>query len=121
MSDWWSKKLAGENPAPARPNLPPVTSPIQFPQTTTHVNTSQQPVAQTPAESLPPDATLSDYLRSNATKGGKAARNETATCPDCGGHYLFSRGASGGMNPAPRCYECGWNGMYSQADQSTWS
>lgn len=121
MSDWWSKKLAGEKPSPARPNLPPVTAPIQFPQTTPQVYPQQPSTPQAPADSLPPDATLSDYLKSNASKGGQAARKETASCPECGGRYVFSRGASGGMNPAPRCYECGWNGMYSQADQSTWS
>ena len=121
MSDWWSKKLAGETPAPSRPNLPPVTSPIQFPAQAQPATVPQQATPQAPAESLPEGATLSDYLRSNASKGGKATRSETASCPECGGRYVFSRGASGGMNPAPRCYECGWNGMYSQADQTSWS
>lgn len=123
MSDWWSKKLAGEKPTPPRPNLPPVTAPINFPQTVqpsypAQVNTPQQSPTQ---DSMPADATLSDYLKSNATKGGKATRNETMMCPECGGRYVFSRGSAGGLNPAPRCYECGWNGIYSQAEQSNWS
>lgn len=125
MSDWWSKKLAGEKPTPQRPNLPPVTAPIQFPQTVVQTQPQtyeqQATATQAPVESLPPDATLSDYLKSNLSKGGQATRKETMACPECGGRYVFSRGASGGMAPAPRCYECGWNGMYSQADQTTWS
>lgn len=118
MTDWWTKKLAGEKPTPPRTNLPPVQAPLNF----TPTQTTQTPsaVAVNPTV-LPDDATLSDYLRSGATKGGQAARKENATCPACGGNYLFSRGGVSSINPAPRCYECGWNGMYEQADQSSWT
>lgn len=118
MTDWWSKKLAGEKPTPPRTNLPPVQAPIGFPQTQTP--NSSGAVVSNP-NVMSEDATLSDYLRSSATKGGVAARKETSTCPQCGGGYVFSRSGASSVNPAPRCYECGWNGMYAQADQSTWS
>jgi predicted RNA-binding Zn-ribbon protein involved in translation (DUF1610 family) len=116
MTDWWSKKLAGEKPTPPRTNLPPVQTPLNFQQT----NTSSGAVVSNP-NVMSEDATLSDYLRSSATKGGAAARKETSTCPECGGNYVFSRSGVSSVNPAPRCYECGWNGMYAQADQSSWS
>jgi predicted RNA-binding Zn-ribbon protein involved in translation (DUF1610 family) len=119
MSDWWSKKLAGETPTPSRPNLPPVQAPIGFPQV--YPSNQQTGAVVSNPNVMPEDATLSDYLRSNATQGGKAARTEKASCPECGSNYLFTRTGTSAMNPAPRCYECGWNGMYSQADQSSWS
>lgn len=55
-------------------------------------------------------------------KGGEAMRKEgNMTCPECGSIYVFSRTGRGqntmvnGAAPAPRCYECGWNGLYDQA------
>lgn len=116
MSDWWSKKLAGERPTPSRSTLPPVQAPVRFPAPQTPV---QAPVV--PSAPLSEDATLSDYLKAGVTKGGKATRTETAICPECGGNYVFSRNTGTAVNPAPRCYECGWNGLYSQADQISWS
>lgn len=119
MSDWWSKKLAGEKPTTSRTNLPPVQAPIGFPQ----AQQPQQPqdVVSNPAV-LPEDATFSDHLKAGLTKGGQATRTETASCPQCGGRYVFSRGTGAtGLRPAPRCYECGWNGIYSQGDQATWA
>lgn len=124
MSDWWSKKLAGEKPSVPR-TLPPVEAPLRFaPQT-------QQPAtsgSRTPrADEGPEPETLTAFLRSNRTQGGEAARKENITCPDCGSPYVFSRTGRGagttinGAAPAPRCYECGWNGMYDQASQSKWS
>jgi predicted RNA-binding Zn-ribbon protein involved in translation (DUF1610 family) len=119
MTDWWSKKLAGEKPTAPRPNLPPVESPVRFPQAQNPPNrvTSQQPDPNVKPESF------SEALRMGYTKGGEAARQEQ-TCPDCGSGYVFTRAKGNmqnGASPAPRCYECGWNGMYDQASQSAWS
>jgi len=119
MSDWWSKKLAGEPPTPQRSPLPPVQAPVKFPPAQAPQVRQPQPSAS--PEALPEGATLSDYLRTGATRGGKATRTETAICPECGGNYVFSRNTGTAVNPAPRCYECGWNGLYSQADQVSWS
>lgn len=123
MSDWWSKKLSGEKPTPPRPSLPPVNVPMRFPAA---VTAGAQPQQQQ-NDSGPDPETLSEFLRSNKTRGGEATRKETMTCPDCGSPYVFSRTGRGantminGAAPAPRCYECGWNGMYDQASQSSWS
>lgn len=122
MSDWWSKKLAGEKPTPARPSTPPVEVPIRFPQATTQAQQPMQPQAQQPQQEA---SSLSEYLRMGITKGGEAQRRDgNMTCPECGSSYVFSRAkgnTKNGASPAPRCYECGWNGVYSQADQSSWS
>jgi len=123
MSDWWSKKLAGERPTPPRPALPPTEVPIRFPQAPQHQQ-GQQRTAR--SDEGPEPETLSEFLRSNRTKGGEATRKENMTCPDCGSPYVFSRTGRGsgttinGAAPAPRCYECGWNGLYDQANQGNW-
>jgi len=121
MSDWWSKKLAGEKPSTPKFNTPPTNVPMRFPAS---VTAAAQPTTQ----GAPQEAeTLSEYLRMSTTKGGEAARKENLSCPDCGSPYVFSRTGRGqstmvnGASPAPRCYECGWNGMYAQADQGKWS
>jgi hypothetical protein len=62
-------------------------------------------------------------LLMNYWTGGEGTKTETTRCPACGGDHYFSR-ASGTMRgpaPAPMCYSCGYNGMFEQADQSTWS
>lgn len=123
MSDWWSKKLAGEKPTAPRSGLPPVEVPLRF---APHQPATQRGAPQAHDNGHEPE-TLSEFLRSNRTKGGEAARKEDVTCPDCGSPYVFSRTGRGqgtsinGIAPAPRCYECGWNGMYDQASQSSWS
>jgi hypothetical protein len=119
MSDWWSKKLAGEKPTTQRsfehrlPSSVPVTPPVN----PTHTQAPQQP-AQVPQQE---PENLSQALRMGITKGGEGTRRDgNLTCPSCGGHYVFSRSKGntvGGASPAPRCYECGWNGMY---DQGNW-
>lgn len=122
MSDWWSKKLSGEKPSVPRHNLPPVQAPINFPQTP-----RQAPAhVQNPNVSVDPDykpESLSEALRMGVTKGGEATRKEHMTCPECGSPYVFSRSKGnmvGGASPAPRCYECGWNGLYDQASEGSW-
>lgn len=61
-------------------------------------------------------------------KGGEAHRREADMhCPDCGSKHVFSRVTRGanttihGNSPAPRCFECGWTGLYIQGDASNWS
>jgi predicted RNA-binding Zn-ribbon protein involved in translation (DUF1610 family) len=120
MTDWWSKKLAGEKPTAPRPNLPPVDSPVRFPQAQNPPNR----VGNQHPDNAPAPESFSDALRMGYTKGGEAARKETQTCPECGSIYVFTRAkgnTQNGASPAPRCYECGWNGMYDQAAQSSWS
>lgn len=125
MSDWWSKKLAGEKPTVSKQQFThPVThvpAPVQQP--------TQAPVTQTPQpnQSVQQPESFSEALRMGITNGGEATRRDTMTCPACGGNYIFSRtNASGGTNingsaPAPRCYTCGWNGKFQQGDEANWS
>jgi hypothetical protein len=130
MTDWWSKKLAGETPTPQRTYATPPTSlPMQIPATRTQPMQTPQAQAQTqnvldPNRGPTEQVTMGEALR--LWKGGEAMKKEgNMTCPDCGSIYVFSRTGRGagsminGASPAPRCYECGWNGMYSQATQGS--
>jgi len=61
-------------------------------------------------------------------KGGEAMRKEgNMTCPECGSMNVFGRTARAsnttvsGNSPAPRCFECGWNGLYNQAIEGSWA
>jgi len=126
MSDWWSKKIAGDKPTPARTYTTPPTSPaLQFPAT----QQPQQPVQNQnvldPERGATEQINMGDAIR--LWKGGEAARKEgNSTCPECGSIYVFSRTGRGansminGAQPAPRCYTCGWNGRFSQGEQSNW-
>ena len=118
MSSWWEKKLSGDT-EPTKTSLPPTTHrpvlPVFTQQTATPSHTpavQQDPTGQT---------TMGTAIRT--WKGGEAHRRDgNLTCPSCGSKNVFSRSNGGGGTkaPAPRCFECGWNGLYTQADQSSW-
>jgi len=130
-SDWWSKKLSGEKPVTStnrsfNPVIPPTSGTIRFPQP---IIPQQGP--DEPQRVLRPDLdsqaqiTMGEALR--LWKGGEAAKKQgDVTCPECGSPNVFTRSSRAastsiqGKSPAPRCFECGWNGMYDQASQSSW-
>lgn len=123
MSEWWSRKLSNQ-PVPP-PRTPPATPPtgIRFPQSQTAPQPQPQQQAQ-PHPSNDPNGQMTAAEAIRVWKGGEAHRTDTQPCPECGSHLVFSRAKGGTVNgypPAPRCYTCGWNGKYSQADQVSWS
>jgi hypothetical protein len=133
MSDWWSKKIAGESPTPQRTSAtPPVTPAIRFPAQAQPQQQQQMPSNGHPTNVLDPNRAPTEQISMGEAirlwKGGEAHRKEGGmTCPECGSANVFSRVSRGGNTmingaaPAPRCFECGWNGRYSQADQGSWS
>lgn len=130
MSDWWSRRLGDTSPRPAsRPEtVPPVTPPTRF-----GVHVPVQVPAHQPAvtnqrvldENRAPTENISMGEAIRLWKGGEAARREgSMTCPACGSRNVFSRAKGtmvNGATPAPRCFECGWNGIYEQGEQSNWA
>lgn len=131
MSDWWSRRLSDSPQRPAqRPEAsPPVTPPTrwgiqvpaQAPPVQPQVAGNQRVLDENraPTENI----TMGEALR--LWKGGEAARREGGmTCPACGSRHVFSRAKGtmvNGATPAPRCFECGWNGIYEQGEQSSWA
>jgi DNA-directed RNA polymerase subunit RPC12/RpoP len=129
MSDWWSKKLSNPNPsqrsstAPYPSNLPTSVR-LRFPET------QQQPVSpeRITHETLSPNTEIKMGDAIRMFKGGEAMKKEgDARCPDCGSQHVFSRVSRNanttiqGKAPAPRCFECGWTGMYTQAVEGNWA
>jgi hypothetical protein len=124
-SDWYARRLGVTTP-PARgisvgPQAVPSTpAPQPYPST-------PPPAATTVQEPPPPN--LSAFLSSNSSKGGDARRTDgDRRCPNCGSGNLFSQAGQAIMkndgtmvSPSPKCFECGWNGRFAQADQSTWA
>lgn len=130
MSDWWSKKLKGEQASTPQRSLPTsgfrinTVPQTQQPQQVQDVTAHNQPVLD-PNRSPTEQISMSDAIR--LWKGGEAHRKEgDMRCPECGSNHVFKRvgrGANTSINgaaPAPRCFECGWNGKFSQADQGNW-
>lgn len=120
-SDWYAKRLQGDTP-PKRglvvgPPAAPAPAPIQQAHTHTLTDVASEPQS------------LSEFLRSNGTKGSIAARQEGGfTCPSCGSSNVFSQTQQAMMSkdgemvkPNPKCFECGWNGRFTQADQASWA
>lgn len=131
MSDWWSRRLADTSPRPAprQETAPPVTPPTRFgvhvpvqaPAAAPQVHSGNQRLldeTRSPTDQI----SMGDALR--LWKGGEATRREgNATCPSCGSRNVFSRSKGSmvnGATPAPRCFECGWNGIYEQGEQGNW-
>lgn len=135
MSEWWSRQLSNpqQRTAPRQENYssPPVTPPVRFGsvQIPTQHQAPVQPGHQKVLdENRAPNENISMGDAIRLWKGGEAARKQgDMSCPECGSQNIFVRTAKsgntmvGGKSPAPRCFECGWNGMYDQGSQSSWA
>ena len=138
MSDWWADRLAGKavvpKPAPREGSTPTLRFTPQTPQAApleTHPTPQSQYMATNNAvntdQRVDPNGQMSIGEAIRRWQGGEAARKEgNNTCPECGSGNVCSRmakGAGSGINgnaPAPRCYECGWNGIYDQGLEANW-
>jgi hypothetical protein len=127
-ADWYSRRLQSQTPpTPQRSATPPVSPPVRFP---VQVPVQQQAVQPAPANAnlLDPRRAPSDQIPMGEAlrlwQGGEATRREgNLSCPSCGSHLVFSRSKGGisGHAPAPRCFSCGYNGLYDQGDQANWA
>jgi hypothetical protein len=139
MSDWWSDRLAGKAVVPKTvsvregstptlrftPTLPVPTPMEGIPTPQAQYMATQQAIH--PDQRSDPDSQLTMGEAIRLWKGGEAHRKEpNMICPECGSGNVFGRVAKGagtainGAHPAPRCYECGWNGMYDQGMEANW-
>ena len=129
-TDWWSRKLTNTPQAPSRPTSLPSTPPvrigtqIQFPKQFQEAPPQERVLDEQRAPTE--EVSMGDAIR--LWKGGEAHRKEgNMSCPDCGSHNVFGRTAKSGnttiqgKSPAPRCFECGWTGLYHQGDQANWA
>lgn len=129
-ASWWANKL-GQQPQPRYgiPVIPTQPQPVHVPV--------QQPVQQQPPPAHDPnlldptqdrnaEISMGDALR--LWKGGEAHRREGhMECPSCGsktGYTAYSGAGNAqinGQRPRPHCFECGYNGSYTQGLQANWA
>ena len=139
MSDWWADRLAGKEPTqktapePRAGSTPPLNfrnaAPAEPPPTvpTPQAQYMQQQQSLNPELGQDPSGQITMGEAIRTWQGGEAHRKEAGmTCPECGSTNVFGRVAKGsgtainGSHPAPRCYECGWNGLYDQGMEANW-
>ena len=115
---WWSRNMGNGQQAPPPPQPTAYQAPAPPPQ-----QQQQFQVPQQYAQPQQPQVTAENFMQAAAAwQGGEAVRTETQRCPKCGGDHFFSRAnhASRLPPPAPTCMDCGYNGMFEQADSATW-
>lgn len=124
MSSWWDRKL-NNAPQEERRSLPTerVVLPALQQQAQERVMKSPLQHQTNVAQQTDPNGQTNMGSAIRSWKGGEAHRVDgNQTCPRCGGNKVFSRSnaSAGGKVPAPRCFECGWNSLYDQGEQSNW-
>ena len=127
-SSWWAHKLG--NPQPAqRPPTPPVVyqQPAHPAPAPSHHAPAPSPHHGSHHGLLDPSKAPTEQIGMGDAiklwKGGEAwQRDGHVTCPSCGSHLFFSNTKTriNGAPAAPRCYSCGFNGKFEQADQTNW-
>lgn len=124
-SSWWANKLGSPQPQQRQAPTPPVIhhQPSQpshpAPAPTYHHGGHQNLLDPTKA----PTEQIGMGEAIKLWKGGEAMRADGhASCPSCGSHLFFSNTKSriNGASATPRCYSCGYNGRFEQADQTNW-
>lgn len=139
MSDWWAKKLGTpQQQAPSPGGLvigrQPAPAPVQ-PQPVVQQQVVQQPVQpaidpvtgrqQVLDPNQPADAEIGMGDAIRLWQGGQAQRLEGNTqCPNCGsrtGYTNYSATQMHGTRPRPHCFECGYNGQFTQGLESNWA
>lgn len=123
MTSWWERKLTGDKEAP-KTSLPPTTQQYKLPAIQQAAAAAVQQRATPMRNNVDPAGQTDMGTAIRTWRGGEAHRVDGhLSCPRCGSKNIFSRsnGQTMGKAPAPRCFECGWNGLYEQADQVSWS
>ena len=123
-SSWWAKRL-GRADAPQHPQSPgngyvgPSGGSITAAGTQAQMWQERQQSGPPPVMVEDPNSPDGQRLNWRAWTGGKGNREETGTCPNCGGSNFFSRRQNavvtqnGMAAPAPQCFDCSYNGMFT--------
>jgi hypothetical protein len=134
-ASWWANKLGAQQPQqPQRYGIvldrqqpQPVQQPVHVPQPVTPVQAGGRQDVLDPNRAPSEEVSMGEAMR--LWRGGEAHRMEGhLQCPDCGsttGYTAYSGRAAGaarvnGQQPRPHCFECGYNGSFSQGLESNW-
>lgn len=127
-SSWWARKLGTEPQQPA-PQWSP--APVQ----TVPGHAASYPATGPAYQGPPPMGAQTQHIQvtkdnvvalTGLWQGGQGTKTETQRCPQCGSSDYFSRANVSGSkmvntnsgtmaHAAPHCFDCGHNGMYTQA------
>ena len=120
--DWYRNKLAqarGQEPTPQQQAYAPRPSYGMPPQ---QVQPQQFQVTEPPQ--VPSEVAWANKLSQtaiHARRGGKGHLLNPDPCPECGSPHFYSNlGPSRGPQPAPHCWNCGYNGLFEQGMPSSW-
>jgi DNA-directed RNA polymerase subunit RPC12/RpoP len=123
MASWWERKLSGgqeEN----KTSLPPVTKKYTLPALQRQAAASIQNRTTPTRHTIDAQGQTDMGTAIRMWRGGEAhSVDGHLACPRCGSKNMFSRSNGNTLQkaPAPRCFECGWNGLYQQAEQASWA
>lgn len=115
MSDvsWWERALGGAAPSPRAPA--PATQPAGYPQKAVRWQPQYPPTGPRQEVEAPQPEGDSDDNWNRVRRQGYVDKAPTNTgrvgaCPSCGGSNLFRRKGPLGIEAAPLCTDCGYNG-----------
>lgn len=112
-------------PAGYQPSYPP----SGYPQARQAPQQPQQQAPQQPQQPPPmvqpgePVTIENLWEKMKQWRGGQAHKSDYGPCPQCNGNHYSSRDgamARRGPPPAPHCFDCGYNGMFTQGMASSW-
>lgn len=135
-TDWYRNKLAqmrghgqpqARQPQPSYPpqGVPQYGQPQQVPQygQPQQFQPQQGQAPFDPNLALPPGSIgVHDFTKvAGLWRGGKAHKLNQNPCPECGSvQYYENLGPRRGPQPAPHCYNCGYNGLFEQGLPGSW-
>jgi hypothetical protein len=136
-ASWWANKLGNQQPqqpqrygiAIERQQPQPVNQPAPvYQQQVAPVVPGERQNVLDPNRAPHEEVSMGEAMR--LWRGGEAHRTEGhLACPACGsatGYTAYSGMAAGaarvnGQQPRPHCFECGYNGSFSQGLESNWA
>jgi predicted RNA-binding Zn-ribbon protein involved in translation (DUF1610 family) len=115
--DWYAKRVQQPQQQPPPQQYAQPQQPQYAPQPQ-----QQQQYVQPQQQQAPQQVTVQNLYEAAAHwRGGAATRTEQQLCPECGSGQFFSRAGKSRMPPpAPHCYNCGFNGLFDQANPQVW-
>ena len=121
-SSWYARRFGRAAPQPQqRPSYPQQQPPPGYVPGGYNHPQQQQPQQQVPQEKV----TIDNFWGAmQQWRGGKAHKIDSEPCPECGSNNYYSRTGEGprrGPPPAPHCFNCGFNGMFTQGLATSWS
>lgn len=121
MSDWYQRRMARHR-AEQQPFRPQPHTPVSR-----YYGTAPQARAALPQQPETPPQGMTNiqnlWMMMQQWRGGKAHKVDAEPCPECGSNQYYSRTGAEvrrGPPPAPHCYNCGYNGMFTQGLATSW-